>query len=318
MVMSYIGNVNIQGVMAPIGSTLYGKCASFASAQEKIVELDNFDQLINGVTIHIQFSNGNTALNPTLKVGLTQAKPIYLINNTPPNNFWESGAVICFTYDIISDAWIINTTINNTVIMYGVCGTEPNRAEKIVDIIGFTLSTGTTVHIKFLYHNTALSPTLNISNTGAKSIVIYGNTSVGTNGYTTGWQDNAIITLTYDGTNWVRNQSFNELDVPNLMVKTTAEWRATPAYIPPKDAILVYSDYETITINGHTYNVPGIKIADGLAYGIDQPFVGEVTKNQIINHINDTTSHITAEERIFWNNKLNCDINGEALIFNRL
>lgn len=152
---------------------------------------------------------------------------------------------------------------------YGVCGTESSQAAKVVDMTGFTLITGVTVHIKFLYKNTATSPTLNINNTGAKGIVIYGNTTAGVDGYTTGWQDNAIITLTYDGTNWVRNQSFNELEVPNLIVKTTAEWQSTPSYIPPKDTILVYSDYGTLTVNNHTYNIPGIKIADGLAYGLD-------------------------------------------------
>lgn len=183
---------------------------------------------------------------------------------------------------------------------------------------GFTLITGVTVHIKFLYSNTATSPTLNINNTGAKAIVIYGSTASGADGYTTGWQDNAVIALTYDGTNWVRNQSFNELEVPNLIVKTTAEWQAISSYIPPKDTILVYSDYGTLTVNNHTYNVPGIKIADGLAYGIDQPFVGEDVKQQIINHINDSTIHITSAERTFWNNKLNYSINGETLILNRL
>lgn len=89
------------------------------------------------------------------------------------------------------------------------------------------------------------------------------------------------------------------------------------SYIPPKDTILVYSDYGTLTVNGHNYDVPGIKIADGLAYGLDQPFVGEDVKQQVLNHINDTTRHVTVEEKTFWNNKLNCDINGEVLIFNR-
>lgn len=38
-----------------------------------------------------------------------------------------------------------------------------------------------------------------------------------------------------------------------------------------------------------------------------------------INHMNDTNIHITPEERIFWNNKLNCEdeVSGEELILNR-
>jgi hypothetical protein len=109
---------------------------------------------------------------------------------------------------------------------YGVCSTEANESAKTVDIAGFVLNLGTTIHVKFTYTNTAISPTLNVNNTGAKGIVIYGLTSSGTNGYFTGWQAGAILTLTYDGTNWVRNQSFNELEIPSLIVKTTAEWQS--------------------------------------------------------------------------------------------
>ena len=38
-----------------------------------------------------------------------------------------------------------------------------------------------------------------------------------------------------------------------------------------------------------------------------------------INHMNDTNIHITPEERVFWNNKLNCEdeVSGEELILNR-
>ena len=39
---------------------------------------------------------------------------------------------------------------------------------------------------------------------------------------------------------------------------------------------------DTVTINGVTYDVPGIKIGDGLAYGIDLPFVGDDVKEYIL------------------------------------
>ena len=199
---------------------------------------------------------------------------------------------------------------------YGICNTNANEPSKTVNIPGFTLNPGTTIHVKFTNTNTASNPTLNISNTGAKGIVIYGSTTSGADGYYTGWQAGAVLTLTYDGTNWVRNQGFNEIEIPNVIVKTTAEWQAMSSYIPSKDTILIYSDYGSITINNVSYNVPGIKIADGLAYGIDQPFVGEDVKTQVLSHINNSDIHITSTERTFWNNKLNCDISGEVLILN--
>lgn len=199
---------------------------------------------------------------------------------------------------------------------YGVCNTNANEPSKTVNIPGFTLNSGTTIHVKFTNTNTASNPTLNVSNTGAKGIVIYGSTTSGADGYYTGWQAGAVLTLTYDGTNWVRNQGFNEIEIPNVIVKTTAEWQAMSSYIPSKDTILIYSDYGSIIINNVSYNVPGIKIADGLAYGIDQPFVGEDVKTQVLSHISNSDIHITSTERTFWNNKLNCDISGEVLILN--
>lgn len=110
----------------------------------------------------------------------------------------------------------------------------------------------------------------------------------------------------------------DELD-EKIIVKTTAEWQAMVNYIPPKGTILVYSDAQTMTKNNTTVNVPGIKIADGLAYGIDQPFIDEDTRNSLLSHINDSIKHITSAERTFWNNKLNCQdsVINETLVLNR-
>ena len=92
---------------------------------------------------------------------------------------------------------------------YGVCDTIANEAAKTVNIPGFSLNTGTTIHVKFTYSNTANNPTLNVSSTGAKSIKQYGTTAAGTDADTSGWQSGAVLTLTYDGTNWIRDQGYN-------------------------------------------------------------------------------------------------------------
>lgn len=92
---------------------------------------------------------------------------------------------------------------------YGYCETEAATAAKVVDMTGFKLNEGITIHVKFKYANTATSPTLNVNGEGAKAIVSYGNVAVGNDAETTGWPADAILTLTYDGTNWVRNQGLN-------------------------------------------------------------------------------------------------------------
>lgn len=92
---------------------------------------------------------------------------------------------------------------------YGVCTTDASVVTKTANIPGFALNTGTTIHIKFINNNSASAPTLNISNTGAKAIVQYGNSPVGIIDSADGWKAGAILTLTYDGTNWVRDQGYN-------------------------------------------------------------------------------------------------------------
>jgi len=64
---------------------------------------------------------------------------------------------------------------------------------------GFTLNPGTTIHVKFSNANSAASPTLDVNGTGAKHIVQYGTEAVGS------WFAGAVLTLTYDGTSWVRD-----------------------------------------------------------------------------------------------------------------
>ena len=106
---------------------------------------------------------------------------------------------------------------------------------------------------------------------------------------------------------------------------TTASWNAARGFIPLEGELIVYTDYQTISkeINGQveTVNVAGVKIGDGRAYVQDLPFVDEELRSRIMAHINNPNVHVSAQEKIFWNNKLNVDDNAElvdgALILNR-
>ena len=57
---------------------------------------------------------------------------------------------------------------------YGTCSTTASTVAKVVSITGFTLCEGATILVKFTYTNTASSPTLNVTGTGAKPIKRYG------------------------------------------------------------------------------------------------------------------------------------------------
>ena len=144
--MSYIAEVQIDsGSMLPVGSSLYGICSVTAGAYEKTVALSNFDTLINGVTVHVKFTNGNSAplINPlnnsenlTLKVGTTLAQQI---SNPGGNINWSSGAVISFTYDENAHQWIANDsdsgqaiTIQNT---YSANSTDAISGKGVADAL---------------------------------------------------------------------------------------------------------------------------------------------------------------------------------------
>ena len=99
---------------------------------------------------------------------------------------------------------------------------------------------------------------------------------------------------------------------------TTEYWNAQPLLIGEKSHIYVYTDY-AVTKNGEkSVLVPNIKIGDGNAYLIDNPFVATSVEKLVDLHINDTTQHITEEERNLWNNKVECHLsesNSETIVF---
>ena len=54
---------------------------------------------------------------------------------------------------------------------------------------------------------------------------------------------------------------------------------------------------------------------------VDLPFIGDTAvdevKELLRKHIEDQNIHVTQEEKNFWNAKLNYDVDGEILTFNR-
>ena len=96
-------------------------------------------------------------------------------------------------------------------------------------------------------------------------------------------------------------------------------------FIPLEGEIIVYNDYKTIQkeIDGEvtTVQVPGVKIGDGRAFVQDLPFIDEELRDRLMAHINNPNMHVTLQEKLFWNNKLNVDDASEvvdtALVFNR-
>lgn len=86
-------------------------------------------------------------------------------------------------------------------VFFGRCSTSQGTKAKTVTVSSaFQLVDGAVVFVRFANSNTASSPTLNVNSTGAKAIVRYGSTSVGT-ATTTSWAAGTTWCLVYDGTN---------------------------------------------------------------------------------------------------------------------
>lgn len=131
--------------------------------------------------------------------------------------------------------------------------------------------------------------------------------------------DGRMWYTTDDGKLYIDHGDVRRLINPDaIKVGSRAKWDANPELIGEADTIYVYTDFRTETDEqGNQVNIPGIKIGDGLAYLIDAPFV-DGTDQKIIDHIMDSTIHVTAEDKARWDSKLSMyidDLDRENVVF---
>ena len=124
---SYIGKISIGGEQSLIGSTLYGVCSTSANTATKVIgpSDDNgnkfinthYDNLIQGSTIHVKFTNGNSVINGvTLQVGSTSSTTVV------GNCVCPAGTIISFTLDE-NQNWVVNDNVE-----YVFAGSTPYNA----------------------------------------------------------------------------------------------------------------------------------------------------------------------------------------------
>ena len=167
---TYIGSLQVNSD-APVllGSTLYGICNSPATLVDKVVTLNNFDSIVDGITIHVKFTYGNNILNgATLAVGATSAFAV------SGNCVCEPGEVIAFTLERANEVitWRSNHSVkideeNN--IITKIAGQTVNLATRryVDDIVQGGDSAGT-MHYKGVSVN-------EISHGGVETAIINGD-----------------------------------------------------------------------------------------------------------------------------------------------
>ena len=186
MADGYIGKVQIDnGAILPVGSTLFGVCNTPAYTGSKIVQTSDatlgnfFDELIKGVTIHIQFTYGNTIglgdpEKPlTLKIGDTAACPIA---NPGGSCMWSENAVVSFTFDnnnwVCNDSTIMSVPIKNN---YNANDTDAISGIGVADALS-TITSNTTSVIKNVAFTEGSLPSLTIENKNIPNVTNIGET----------------------------------------------------------------------------------------------------------------------------------------------
>lgn len=158
------------------------------------------------------------------------------------------------------DGMSIQGDVNRTT--YGTCSTAAGTVGKVVECAGFALVTGARIDVRFTVTNTAANPTLNVNNTGAKSIYYRGSAIAA--GYLAA---NRTYSFRYNGTQWdlvgdlntnttygVVSTSANGL-CPKRDGSTDTFLRGDGTWAVPKGGgNITYSDTEpTSLVNGMTW-----------------------------------------------------------------
>lgn len=116
--------------------------------------------------------------------------------------------------NIIEQVNVAGVVYNIGSTAYAVCNTAASEQHKVISISGIAKVTGLTIHVKFNNGNSAANPTLTITDGDSElntpiDIMQYGTTNAGSAAETSGWQAGAVVSLTFDGTNWIRDQGYN-------------------------------------------------------------------------------------------------------------
>lgn len=164
------------------------------------------------------------------------------------------------------------------IIHYGVSSTAAGTVTKTVAISDFTLMAGARVSVKFTNADTSGAPKLNVTSTGAKTIVMQGS-----------WSAGDVVDFVYDGTNWVAVRGVLGTDV--LLKNTSATAGNVASWgedgdlqdsgVPASEVALQDGYYEGLTAGaaesltgrgdgvpaGFTFRTAGgdVSIADGTA-----------------------------------------------------
>jgi hypothetical protein len=200
-------------------STLFGKIKKFFTDLKTVAFTGSYTDLSNKPT---SMQNPNS-----LTLTMNGSSSSYNGASSASKSWYAPTNVGTAGYNLISNGsgapvW--------QQLPYAVCNTSGSTVAKTVSITNFKLVTGVRVFIKFTYaHDSTTKSTLNVNNTGAKSIRYKGyGVFKGYNGgynstnkqYPNSWEAGEIVEFIYDGTEWVSTLEKRKIDHSNIVVGT--------------------------------------------------------------------------------------------------
>lgn len=201
-------------------STLFGKIKKFFTDLKTVAFTGSYTDLSNKPT---SMQNPNS-----LTLTMNGSATSYNGSATASKSWYAPTSVGTAGYNLISNGSGAPVWQQPP---YAVCNTSGSTVAKTVSITNFKLVTGVRVFIKFTYaHDSTTKATLNVNNTGAKSIrykgygVFKGYNGGGSNStdkqYPNTWEAGEIVEFIYDGTEWVSILEKRKIDHSNIVVGT--------------------------------------------------------------------------------------------------
>lgn len=187
------------GTIGRDGKMLYGTSSTLASVATKVVACEEANDLYAGMVIRVAFAAANSSETLSLNVNNLGAKPIWANGEAVSSTnqlIWPIDASVTFVYD--GSHFV---PMNPPGAFYGSCATIGETAAKVADVGGIIIFKGTTVNLHMIQANAVDSPTLNVSNTGAKDIYAGGAAIDADGPYN--WIADSDVIFTFDGVKWV-------------------------------------------------------------------------------------------------------------------
>lgn len=214
---------------------------------------------------------------------------------------------------------------------YATCPTAAGTKAKVATITptvtGWTLYTGATITVKFTNANTNTAPTLNVNGTGATAIKTYSGEALSADEYK--WPAGATFAFTYNGTNWLMQDSTMAVRVASAetsitqnseaialrATKTEAQGYATTAEGNAKsDTTEKLKSYSTTT----QMNSAIEQKANSIAVSVTETRISELevgSANLLVDTNAPSLAKVAGEGNRYWSNEASLPEDGTAEFF---